>query len=438
MKINWFTPLPPSQTGIADYSASLLPHLQKYAGVTVWTDQENWDPALNQIGEIRRYRSMSLVEQQVDWPAVNRADISVFHIGNHPVYHSAIWEVSQRHPGVVVLHDFRLQHLFAHIFGVRYGEPRLLVEKMNAVYGPEAGHQAEAFWRGETNSDILTQRFPLTPLVLENSIGAIVHSLEPMNALREQGYGPLLHLPFPYAAPPARTRMASSEPPFHIAVCGYIGTNRRLESIIRALSALPERGKFRLEVYGPLVEESAIHNLAKSAGVFDLVRFHGLTPPAKLDEALESIDLAFNLRNPTMGEASMSQLQLWSHSIPTFITPLGWYATLPEDAVVHIRPESELADIQDHLRRFLDEPSRYWAVGHRGREVMKGWLPPDRYAEMVIRFLENQRAESRRPTAAYLAERVASDLEKWLPRESLDLVLDRFAEEIAKVSGVVA
>ena len=56
MKINWFSPLPPSPTGIAEYTGTLLPWLSTKAEVTLWTDQASWSPALQCFCPVRRYR----------------------------------------------------------------------------------------------------------------------------------------------------------------------------------------------------------------------------------------------------------------------------------------------------------------------------------------------------------------------------------------------
>ena len=55
MKLNWFSPLPPAKTGIARYSADLLPALCRRAEVTLWSDQPSWDENLNELAVIRHY-----------------------------------------------------------------------------------------------------------------------------------------------------------------------------------------------------------------------------------------------------------------------------------------------------------------------------------------------------------------------------------------------
>ncbi len=39
MKINWFSPLPPARTDIAEYTVRVLPGLIKNCQLELWTDQ---------------------------------------------------------------------------------------------------------------------------------------------------------------------------------------------------------------------------------------------------------------------------------------------------------------------------------------------------------------------------------------------------------------
>jgi hypothetical protein len=89
-----------------------------------------------------------------------------------------------------------------------------------------------------------------------------------------------------------------------------------------------------------------------------------------------------------MGEASLSQLRFWTHALPTLVTRTGWYATLPESVVAHVRPDREQTDIMAHLGRFLEQPREYEALGQRGREWLVRYHGPDSYADTLLRTAE--------------------------------------------------
>ena len=87
MRVAYFSPMPPETSGIADYSALLLPALRRHVDVTV-------------------------VKRGTKRPP-RGADVAVYHIGNNPDAHGWILDALRRAPGIVVLHDFVLHHLVA-------------------------------------------------------------------------------------------------------------------------------------------------------------------------------------------------------------------------------------------------------------------------------------------------------------------------------------
>ena len=86
MKVAYYSPFPPERTGIADYSALLLPALRERIEVVV-----------AEARTAHRARPTS----------------RVYHVGNNPDVHGWIVDALRRTPGVVVLHDFVLHHLVA-------------------------------------------------------------------------------------------------------------------------------------------------------------------------------------------------------------------------------------------------------------------------------------------------------------------------------------
>ena len=76
--------MPPSKSGIADYSAALAGELSKHMDLTVFDSAPKVDLA--------------------------RFDIAVYQLGNNP-YHSFVYEAALKTPGVAVMHESNLHHL---------------------------------------------------------------------------------------------------------------------------------------------------------------------------------------------------------------------------------------------------------------------------------------------------------------------------------------
>jgi SAM-dependent methyltransferase/glycosyltransferase involved in cell wall biosynthesis len=427
MRLNWFSPLPPMKSGIADYTQRLLPALCHVAEIVLWTTQDVWEPALEAYAEVRRYRL-----KEMPWADVNRGTMSVYHIGNNHRFHSDIWQVSRQHAGIVILHDTALQQFFAGLFREQNRDRAGYLALMERYYGAVGRQDAEDFWVGRLTIEYLAQHYRLTPLALENALGGVVHTRPGLEELTCQTPCPLTYVPLPYPASPHTYQEHGSDtdrkpggPPYRLIVFGHIGENRRLSSLLQALAAFPERQLLRLDIYGDLWDSDRVHLQIASLGLQQLVTLHDLVPAEELEAALSTAHLAINLRFPTMGEASVSQLQIWDHALPSLVTKVGWYANLPEEAVAHVRPDHEIADIQTHLRAFLDDPGRFAKMGERSRRILESDHSPAAYAQAIIALVED--AQAFRPCAvAYnMARRVGEEMRQWtsLPGPNVALTL---------------
>src|SRR5712692_9770924 len=91
MRVAFFSPLPPAKSGIADYSAAVLEHLDKSIEVETFASKTDGLPAAFDA---------------------SRYDVCVYQLGNNP-YHGFVYEAAMEHPGVVVMHEANLHHLIA-------------------------------------------------------------------------------------------------------------------------------------------------------------------------------------------------------------------------------------------------------------------------------------------------------------------------------------
>jgi SAM-dependent methyltransferase/glycosyltransferase involved in cell wall biosynthesis len=423
MRLNWFSPLPRAKTDIAHYTARVLPALRKRAEIILWTDQTEWDPGLERYAEVRHYQL-----EQLNWVELNRGDMSIFHIGNDRLFHAAIWQVSRRHPGVIVLHDRSLQNFFAGLYRDQWNDHDGYVTQMGRHYGQAGRQAAEAFWSGPLTIDYMVEQYPLTLLALENALGVLVHSEEGLDDLRQQTPCPIAYAPLPYPASPcsahrgaAAARIGADGAPYRIIVFGYIHVNRRLDALLEAIAGLSDRDQFRLDIYGQVWDSDYVRTRIEAVGLREVATLHGFVPETELEHALTTAHLAVNLRYPTMGEASGSQLRIWDHALPSLVTPRGWYRYIPEDAVAFVRPESEVMDIQAHLRAFLADPDRFAKMGERGRRILEEHHTPEVYAQAIVDLV----AEAQRflPYAAVVevAKRVDAEMEVWAGQPVLHL-----------------
>lgn len=430
MKINWFSPLPPAKTGIAEYATYVVPALSEYADVVVWTDQLTWSSQLEQYASVRSYEPTNL-----SWSDINQADLNIYHIGNNPVFHSGIWEVSRKCPGLVILHDFRLQHFFIAIFREQWRDWDAYLSQMIRYYGPAARQVAEKVWNSRLTIESIAEQYPFTPLALENAVGVITHTKEAFDSLQQEKHWPVVYAPLPYFSKRQLNRNTMTKSlPYRLIMFGHIGGNRRLDILLEALSSFSDKSYFHLDIYGEILNLDYIRSKVQRLNISELVTLYGFVEEAVLDLALANADLAINLRYPTMGEASISQLRIWSHALPSLVTQVGWYANLPKDTVAFVRPEHEIDDIQQQLRKFLAYPKDFLAMGRNGQHTLEQQHTPTVYAQSIINCANNIRDYKHQLVADELVQRVGKQISTWSDRNILDGEIKRVAEAIHFIS----
>jgi len=433
MKINWFCPLPPAKTSIADdYLVGILPALSKHAELTFWTDQSNWDPNLENVARVRKYDP-----RRISWPELHHADVTFYNIGNNHLFHASIWQVSRQHPGIVVLHDLRVHNFFESLYRGHWRDTAGYLAQMKRYYGVEGLRAADEFVNGAVSIDYLTEHYPLTPLALENCLAVVVHTQEALAQVEAMRQWPVALASLPRTLPLTQgagiTAPRSATPPYRLIMFGYMGRNRRLDAVLEALAALPERESFQLDIFGEIPDARSLRSRIGKLGLGRLVQLHGYTPEKELNEVLRTSHLAVNLRYPTMGEASGSQLRIWYHALPSLVTDVGWYSSLPKDTVAHVRPEHEIADIQSHLRAFLNNPARFAEMGQRGLRTLSEQHDPEKYVHTILDFAAHVRQFRVRKSAYDLARRAGEALGAW-NNENGDTPR-RVAERILQVYG---
>lgn len=414
MKLNWFSPLPPAKTSIADdYLVGILPALSKHAELTLWTDQSAWDGELEKLATVRRYQP-----ERMSWPELNRADVTFYNIGNNHLFHASIWQVSRRHPGIVILHDLRVHNFFESLYRGQWRDTAGYLALMKEQYG-EAGLSAatEFVNSGGVGIESLLERYPLTPLALENSLGAVVHTQEAFEQVQQLKHWPVVHAPLPRALPPSNGLPHESarplNPPYRLIMFGYMGRNRRLDAVLEALGGLAERESFRLDIFGEIDDARRLRSRIRRLEIEKLVRLHGYAPEGELNKVLQTAHLAINLRYPTMGEASGSQLRIWYHALPSLVTDVGWYSSLPSETVARVRPECEITDIQTHLRSFLKEPERFVRMGEKGLRTLFQVHDPEHYVRTIMDVASNATRFRLRKAANDLARRAGTLMGNW-------------------------
>ena len=363
MKVAYFSPLPPERSGIADYSALLLPALQK-----------RLDVAVVGRGAKRPPRG---------------TDIALYHVGNNPEAHGWIVEALRRRSGLVVLHDFVLHHLVAGLTLGR-GDSEGYLDAMQRDAGVVGrllahgvvDHLLPPIWE-ERPED-----FPLTSVVLDRADGVICHSRYVERLAREYGYeGPIWMIPMP--AWPSVSLGPRLAPPEHspiVTCCGYLNAAKRIPQLLEAFERVHRRFPDALLVLaGAATPDVQLDEASLRNGVLRL----GHQDENSLWQLLADSDVIVSLRWPTMGETSGMAIRALSLGKPLVVSDVGWFSELPDSVAAKVPvDEFEIQTLAAVLELLAEDEGLRARMGAAATEYVADEHELDGVADLYVAALE--------------------------------------------------
>ncbi len=366
MKVAYFSPMPPEKSGVADYSALLLPALEERVDISV----------------VRHGRKR----------APRGVDLTLYHVGNNPDAHAWIVDALRRRPGVVVLHDFVLHHLVAGMtVGRRDGHGYLdAMEAEHGVVGRLLAHgvldkRIPPLWESRPED------FPLAGFVLEHSTGLIVHSDYVHDLARSSGYEkPIWVVPHPaWPVPDAAPERVSPGPT--IGCFGVVNASKRIPELLRAFSGIRERhADVTLLLVGPTSPGFDLDRRLQRLGLEDdgIVR-EGWVDEKRLWALMAGVDVCVNLRHPTMGETSGSVVRSLSLGKPLVVSDVGWFSELPEDVALKVPVDDrEVETLEAGLELMATRAEVRAQMGAAAADLARRQHDVNRVAERYVSALE--------------------------------------------------
>ncbi len=358
--------MPPEQTGVADYSALLVPALARRVELTVVRRGSKRPP--------------------------RGTDVALYHVGNNPDAHAWIVDALRRAPGLVVLHDFVLHHLVAGMtVGRRDGHGYLdAMEREHGIVGRLLAHgvldkRIPPLWEARPED------FPLSGFVLEDATAVVGHSEYVRNRARAAGFaGPISVVPHPAWPVPNVSAERRARAPV-IGCFGVANASKRVPELLRAFARV--RGRHpdvTLLLVGPTSPGFDLERRLQRLGLDDggLVR-ESWVEERRLWALLAGTDVCVNLRHPTMGETSGSVIRSLSLGKPLVVSDVGWFSELPDEIALKVPVDAHEVDALEAALELLvtrdDIRSRMGAaasaLAQRGHDL-------DRVAELYVDALE--------------------------------------------------
>jgi len=396
-KLAYVSPLPPGRSGIADYSAELLPELSLYYDIDVVVAQDVvTDPWIKENCSIR----------SVEWFSEHTHiyDRVLYHFGNSD-YHLHMFDMLEKNPGIVVLHDFFLSGIVAHIDVYNFN-PNAWARELYHAYGYKAVQ--ERFHTADT-ADVVW-KYPCNQTVLENSRGIIVHS-DNSKRLADQWMGEkfskhwsvIPHLRVPNikdSRKDARLKLDISEDSFVICSFGLLGPTKQNHRLLKSWLASPLAKDQRCMLifvgenhngnYGTELKDTILES-----GVKERIRITGWTDTAEFRQYLAAADVGVQLRTLSRGETSGTVLDCMNYGLPTIVNANGSMADISEDAVWMLPDEFDDSELTQAINTLWRNQQMRDALGMRARETILTKHAPRSCALQYFQAIEHHYKETK-------------------------------------------
>ncbi len=384
MRIACFSPLPPERSGIADYSAELVPYLAAAAQITLFVAHPDAVPD--------GLRAVCDVQHIADYGALHhRYDLALYQMGAS-MYHDAMYPILLRYPGVTVLHDFGL-HRFIATRTISRGNFAGYVREMGYALGVDGVELAYRIRRGEAEHPFCSA--PLNERLLDRSLGIIVHSryvAEQIRRARPHVAVQVVSAPIRADWEPSRSRrdLGCPDDALLFVSAGQVISAKQLTLALEAFACL--RADFPQARY-VVVGDELKHDLDLAAWIeqqrlTDVVTMTGYLPDLRdFVSWIAAADVVVNLRYPTVGETSATALRGLAAGHPVIVSDHGWYAELPDDVCVKVRP-NDLESLLAAMRRLAADPMLRQAIGQRAAAYAQRQHSPAQTARQYLAFME--------------------------------------------------
>ncbi len=416
LKIAFFTPLPPIESGISDYSEDIINELCRYCDIDVFIeDTYNATSVFPQNVVIYSHKAYPSRRSQY-------AD-TVFQVGNS-AYHFYMYQYIKEFSGTVVLHDYNMHGAFYHL-AINKGNGNYLLYK-NLIDTDLPADKAENYIQSLKNGSALPDIYnmELNSYIADSADRIIVHSnyakkkLLMKNIERNVTVIPL----YAKILMPADSRILKQKNGFSadtiiISAFGMIHETKRIIPIVKAFARLKkEHSNIHLLLSGKPSED--IKQKLEQAIVYDnlqnSVTVTGYIDIDKFNEYIDMTDICINLRYPYNGETSGSLMRILAKGKCVIVNDIGSFSEIPDNACIKLPSVEQMGEscepdeIYNTLKRLTENEQERNETGMNARKFAQEELDIKSVVEKYYNLITSKKSVC--PITEKLIETLKNDI----------------------------
>lgn len=413
LKIAFFTPLPPLESGISDYSQDIINELCKYCDIDVFVE-ETYDAVSVFPENVSIYSHRS-------YPARHdRYSDTVFQVGNSE-YHLYMYQYIRKYHGTVVLHDYNLHGAFYHYAITLCKGNYDLYKTLIDTDCSDTDNYIQSLRNGSANPDLYG--IEANSYLTDSADRIIVHSQYSRKKLLQKNIERNVTVIPLYAEilPVADRRTVKQKNNFPadkivISALGGIHHTKRIIPILKAFARLKkEKSDIHLMLVGKPAEDirTEIEQLISSGNLKDSVTVTGYTDIEKFKEYIDMSDICLNLRYPYNGETSGSLMRILAKSRCVVVNDIGSFSEIPDNACVKLPSVETMGEVNETekiysvLKRLVENPAERLEKSSYAREYAEKVLDIKLIAEKYYRTISAEKIKS--PVTENLIQTLKND-----------------------------
>ncbi len=416
VKIAFFTPLPPVESGISDYSEDIISELCKLCDIDVFIDG-GYTPTSQFPENVKIFG-----HKEYPAKASGYCD-TIFQMGNSE-FHFYMYDYIRKYHGTVVLHDYNLHGAFYHrAITVGKGDAELYRRFVEADCPGKSGY-VSAVASGTAAPDLYGME--LNSYITGAADRIIVHSRESERKLLLRDISRNVQVIASYAKILPLTDSAAvkeqngiSPDTTVISAFGGIHSTKRAMPILRAFAKLrKERSDIMLLFAGKPSEDikPELEKFIADNGLADFVKITGYISIDKFKEYIDMTDICLNLRYPSNGETSGSLMRILAKGRCVVVNDIGSFAEFGDSICVKLPSVEKMGEVREPeeiytvLKRLTDFPEERERIGAAARKFAEEELDLRMIAQKYYDFILTGRKQPALSEAIIAAARRDSNI----------------------------
>jgi glycosyltransferase involved in cell wall biosynthesis len=287
-------------------------------------------------------------------------DAVLYNIGNSE-FHVETILTALRSPANAIIHDTQLNGIFDYMTsnGFLTPERRNLETRLDEVVGSR-------------KSSCLVS-------VATNQKAAFCYSTYAEEALKEI-LVPRIFQPMQAIGVPENMMLRSGRPV--VSLAGIISEDKGI-GLVKSISSI-EDIMVKVFGFGVLGDSPLLENVGPNVEVL-----RDLTDK-DFQDALRATDILVNYRMRYKGETSRGTLEAMRYGAVVIVRDVGWYAELPDDAVVKV---TDTADVLQAVQELIGHPKRRQEIGRNAQEFLRKEYGYGKYAAFLSRVMREEKSD---------------------------------------------